>query len=45
MVYSTKTGTLTDGNGKFSIAAQPNDNLVIFYIGYHSKSLNQLLLD
>ena len=36
---NTKTGTITDINGKFSIAAPTNSSLVFSYVGYVSQTL------
>jgi TonB-linked SusC/RagA family outer membrane protein len=38
-VKGTNTGTQTDGNGKFSITAKPNDILKIVSVGYSNQEL------
>ncbi|KIO77208.1 TonB-dependent receptor [Pedobacter lusitanus] len=39
LVKGTNIGTQTDGNGKFSITAKPNDILKIVSIGFNSQEL------
>jgi len=39
VIKGSKTGTITDMNGKFSIAAQPNSILVFSYIGYIAQEV------
>lgn len=39
-VKNGKTGTTTDQNGKFSLAAPENATLVITYLGYDTKEVN-----
>jgi TonB-linked SusC/RagA family outer membrane protein len=39
LVKGTSTGTITDMNGKFSIAAKGNSTLVISFLGYTSKEV------
>lgn len=39
MVENTKSGTVTDFDGNFSIDAQPEDKLTFTYIGYKSQTV------
>jgi len=39
IVKGTKTGTQTDANGQFTLAAKPGDVLVFSYLGYKSQEV------
>ena len=39
MVKGTSTGTSTDIDGKFSLAAKTGDVLEVSYVGYESKAV------
>jgi len=39
-ISGTKTGTLTDNEGKYSIKAKPTDKLVYSFMGYESSTLS-----
>ena len=39
IVKNKNTGTSTDANGRFSVEAQPNDILVISYVGFEEKEI------
>ncbi len=39
LVKGTATGTTTDLDGNFSIAAKPGDTLLFSYIGYHTQTV------
>lgn len=41
VVKGTQNGTVSDGDGKFSVQAQPSDSLVFRYVGY--QQLTQLI--
>jgi len=40
LIEGTTTGTITDGNGKYSIQCNPNDNLVFSFVGYMREKVN-----
>jgi TonB-dependent starch-binding outer membrane protein SusC len=39
LVKGTSVGVVTDADGNFSIAANPNDVLIISYVGYDAKEI------
>ncbi|SEW38897.1 TonB-linked outer membrane protein, SusC/RagA family [Chitinophaga arvensicola] len=39
-VKGTNTGTITDANGRFSIAAGPGDDLVVTYVGFEAQTFH-----
>ncbi len=48
LVKGTLVGTVTDGNGQYTISAAPNATLIFSYIGYSSKEVqveNQTVLN
>lgn len=38
-IQGTTVGTVSDANGNFSIAASPNNTIVISYLGYNNRSV------
>lgn len=39
-IVNTTIGTITDGNGQFTISARPSDKLEVSYLGYTTMTMN-----